>query len=68
MNEKGFFSSKLNILGLVTFLVSLFSFLQGNEFVQQYPKAVSIIGTALGVLIIVLRLLTNEPVSVKKMF
>lgn len=60
---KPFFESKTNWVGIVTFLISLFTYFQGLDWVQANPKIVSIIGMTLGVLTIVLRMLSTEQIK-----
>ena len=55
--------SKTNLLGLVQILTGVAGVLAGSELIQQYPKAVSSIAVATGVLTIVLRTLTTLPVE-----
>lgn len=65
MNEKHLLTSRTFWFGAATFTVSALEFLNGNEFIKQYPGLVSAIGASLGVATIVLRLLTSSSVSVK---
>jgi len=55
--------SKLNILGALQLAASLCALLGGSELIQQYPKAVAVIGGISGVVTIVLRFYTSLPVS-----
>ena len=55
--------SKLNILGALQLTVSLCALLAGSELIQQYPKAVAVIGMISGAATIVLRFRTSLPIS-----
>ena len=58
---KSIFESKIIWLGLATLLLSILTFFQGEQWIQEYPKVVAGIGSAIGVLTIVLRfLLVNQ--------
>lgn len=63
---KGILQSKTQWVAILTFLVGLLTYLKGDEFVSQNPEIVSYIGMALGVVIFILRLLTNQPINVGK--
>ena len=60
--EKSIFSSKTFWLGLITFLIGLCSFLIGEEFIQQWPYAVSAILMIKGILDVLIRAITSQPV------
>ena len=55
--------SKTIWVNLIVFGFSLATFLQGSDFIQQYPQAVAAIGMVVGVLGVVLRFLTKVPIS-----
>lgn len=59
------FKSKTLILGWLTFVVGLLSFLVSDQWIAQYPQAVAIMLTVLGVLQAVVRLITKLPLSEK---
>ena len=64
--EKNLVASKAFWLGLLTFAVSLGTWLQGAEFVQQWPQVTATIGMVVGVLVVVVRLLTNKAVTIRR--
>lgn len=59
---KKWFQSKTVWLGLLTMILSLLTFLQGESWIQQYPNIVSGIGTAIGALTVILRFVTTKPI------
>ena len=61
MDDKKWYESKAVWLGLATIALSIVTFLSGEEWVQKYPNAVAILGTAIGVLTIIVRYLTDRP-------
>lgn len=61
---KNIFKSKTFYVNLITAVVSIVGFFQGQEWVAQNPEAVAILGTVVGVANVILRLLTKEAVSV----
>lgn len=65
---KKFYESKTVWLGILTLIVSVLTFMQGEEWVTQYPKIVSAVGTAIGVLTIVLRYLTENAMALTAKF
>ena len=60
---KKWFESKSIWLGLLTLMISIFSFLTNEEWIREYPKAVAIIGTIIGILTIILRYLAQNPMK-----
>ena len=66
MNEKTLLASKAFWLGLITFALALADFVQGAEFVQQWPQVVTIIGMGVGVLTVIVRILTTKPITIGK--
>ena len=65
MNEKSILASKTFWLGLITFAIGLCSFLVGEEFIQQWPYAVSAILMIKGILDVLIRAITSQPVRLK---
>ena len=49
-------------LGMLTTLASVLGLIAGAEWIQAWPGVVAGIGTAVGVLTIVIRLLTGLPI------
>ena len=45
--------------GFLTFLVSLGTFLQGQDFIVQYPAIVAGIGIAVGIITVILQMVTK---------
>ena len=64
MKTKPFYKSKLFWLGFLTFIASVLSFSEGQEFIKQNPSAVSAVGAALGFVTVVIRYLTDTAVSI----
>lgn len=63
---KEWYKSKAMWLGLITLIVSILTFVQGESWVRDYPIVVSVIGTIVGVLTIVIRYFTIEPLKFKR--
>ncbi|TXH41138.1 MAG: hypothetical protein E6Q97_38255 [Desulfurellales bacterium] len=63
MESKSALSSKTVWVGILTTAAATLGFLQGQEFIVQYPKAVAGIGAAVGLLTIVLRFMTTVPIK-----
>ena len=61
---KNIFRSKTFWVNLMTMAVSITAYFQGSELIAQYPEVVAILGTVAGVLGIILRVLTKQPVKV----
>ncbi len=64
--DKFIADSKTVWFGFITCMVAVGSFIQDHEFVKEYPAVVSSIGVIVGILIIVLRFLSTEAVTVFK--
>jgi len=60
--DKAWYASKSIWLGLLTFALSVLGFAQGQEFIQQWPAVVTVIGAIVGVLTILLRFVTAAPI------
>lgn len=60
---KPFLLSKTNWLGIITIAISTFTFLQDQPLISDNPQVVSIIGIVIGLLIIILRYFTEQPVN-----
>lgn len=63
LNPKSFLASKLNWLGIVTVAISTFTYLQEQPLIAENPGIVSAIGVVIGLLTIVLRYFTIQPVN-----
>lgn len=63
---KRWFQSKVVWLGILTFIISLLSFLQGEELIKQYPEVISILGIIIGVLTIIVRYMTDQPMELTR--
>lgn len=59
---KGFSHSKTVWSGVLVSSLSILSYVQGLDLVANYPAAISIIGVLIGIGMIALRFLTNEPI------
>ena len=55
--------SKTIWAGIVTALASVFSYFQGADIIQSNPQATSAFGIGIGVLMVLLRLLSDKPVA-----
>ena len=64
--DKMFYLSRTFWLGAITLIVSLLTFFQGEAWIVAYPQIVAAIGSAIGVLTIVLRFLTSTPITPTK--
>lgn len=60
---KGLLRSKTTWVNLITTLVGFGTWLSGSEIIANNPEVVAAVGTGLGVLNIILRLLTKEPIT-----
>lgn len=58
---KRWFESKAVWLGILTTTISILTFLQGEEWIQTYPMIIAGAGTAIGILQIFIRYITNTP-------
>ena len=66
METKSIFASKTFWLNLGLATVSVATALQGTELVAQNPALVSAIGVGIGIVNVLLRLVTSNRVSIKK--
>lgn len=66
MEGKSIFASKLTWTGVITFAISLITFFSGQSFISENPELVAFFGMLIGVLTVVLRWLTKQPVFFKK--
>jgi hypothetical protein len=57
---KKWFESKTVWIGLMTFILSTLTLLEGQDWIQNYPNAVSAVGIIIGILTIVVRYLTQD--------
>jgi hypothetical protein len=60
---KGLFRSKTFWVNAITAIVSVGTYLTNTDVVANNPEVVAIGGTVLGVLNVLLRLLTKEPIT-----
>lgn len=63
-NTEKIWESRTIWVGVLTLLISIFGFLQGEEWIATYPKVVAGIGTIVGIAAIVLRYLTKKPIKI----
>ena len=61
-SEKPWYLSKAIWLGILTTIASVLALIAGEEWVQQWPAIVGVMGTIVGVLTVVIRLLTGVPI------
>ena len=54
--------SKTIIVGFGTIAMSIIGYFQSLDWIQQNPAAVCTLGSCMGVIMIILRFLTNKPV------
>ena len=66
METKSIFASKTFWLNLGLATVSVATALQGTELVAQNPALVAAIGVGVGIVNVLLRLVTSNRVSIKK--
>lgn len=59
---KNFSSSQINWIGIVTTLIGVLGYLQADNLIAQYPRVVSGIGVAIGLLTLVMRYIDVQPV------
>jgi hypothetical protein len=55
--------SKTIWLGTLMCLTSILTLLQGHDLIIKYPTAVSVIGLISGILVIIMRYLTDSPMA-----
>lgn len=60
---KSALSSKTIWVGVLTTVASTLGFLQGQEFIAQYPHVVAGLGAAVGLITIALRFITTVPIK-----
>ena len=67
MNDaKSVFLSKTAWFGLLTFVAALLAWLNGQEYIAQYPQVVAAIGMLVAVVNVALRFVSNRPVFLFK--
>lgn len=67
MNGKVWYLSKTLWVNILVVVIAILGFVAGDQFpIQLGPDAIYYIGFALGILNIVLRFLTGQPVSMTK--
>lgn len=60
---KGLLKSKTFWVNALTAVVSVATYFQGSEILASNPEIVALIGTGIGVVNVVLRLITKEPIT-----
>jgi hypothetical protein len=60
---KGLLFSKTMWFNVLTALTSIAVFVQDSSFVADHPEAVSAIGIGVGIINVILRLITKEPIT-----
>jgi len=65
-STKPWYKSKTFWVGTVILVAGLLSFAQDDEWIKQFPQVVKVLGTIGGVLMVVLRFVTKQPISWKK--
>jgi len=63
MERKEWYRSKAVWLGILTLVVSILSFLEGEEWIAAYPGLVAALGTVVGIATVVIRFLTKTPLK-----
>ena len=63
---KSLFASKTFWFNALTSVVALATYAADSSLLSSYPETVALIGTGIGMVNVVLRLITKEPVAVKK--
>ena len=63
---KSIFASKTFWFNALTSVVAIAVFAQDSVLLADYPQTVALIGTGIGMVNVVLRLITKEAVTVKK--
>jgi hypothetical protein len=62
MLPKNFSASQINWVGLITAGISILGYIQADNYIAQYPRAVAVIGGVIGILTITLRFVDKQPV------
>lgn len=60
---KGLLRSKTMWVGWITTVIGFGTWLSGSAIIADRPDAVAAVGTGLGILTMILRLLTKEPIT-----
>jgi len=60
---KGLIASKTFWVNAITAVVGIATYFQGSDLIAAHPEAVAIIGTIVGVLNVILRIVTKDPIS-----
>jgi hypothetical protein len=63
MDGKKWYLSKTVWVGTVEIVIAVLLLLAGDQLIAENPKVVAVIGTIVGILTIVLRKLTNQPLK-----
>jgi len=63
MNSKPIFSSKTIWFSVAATVASVIALVAGEEWIQEYPKVVSVLGMAGGIITGILRTITTRPVG-----
>ncbi len=64
MNGKSMFRSKTFWINAITAVAGVLTTLGGSELIQDNPQVAGIAATVIGVVNVILRLVTKEPVSI----
>jgi hypothetical protein len=62
---KPWYTSKLIWVNLITAAISMLAALQGAELIKEFPHSVAVVGFIIAFLNIILRLITNQPVTLR---
>lgn len=60
---KSLIASKTFWVNAITAIVGVATYFQGSEIIANHPEAVAIVGTVVGVLNVILRVITKEPIT-----
>ena len=66
MGPKLVWLSKTVWVNVLTFLVAVFGLLQGQDWIASNPQWVAIIGAVVGVLNVLIRFVTHQPLTLTK--